>query len=345
MMNTPLYIFDPTVSDKLGRVRGAGRYLQVLKSTFPDAIFTHKIDNIPYESTFINPFFEFLKPPLSRKRIAKKQVAVIHDLIPLKYPHKFPAGIRGTINIFTNKFTLGNYDAIITDSDTSKKDIQHILYVPEQNIVVAYPTLQELFFSPPPLLSSTQIRSAFHMNDTPYIMYVGDATWNKNLITMAQAVKEANVPCVVVGNIFTDSSKVRAHRTHPEQSEYIGFMDEIQHDKRFIKTGFIDDNILLSLYTHAAANILISRDEGFGYSFGEAAALHTPSILSDIPVLREISEGNALFADPQDYRSVAKAITSVMNDHFIRNEVGHAAYQSAQRFHVSRFKQSLTGLL
>ena len=162
---------------------------------------------------------------------------------------------------------------------------------------------------------------------------------------MAQAIKEANVPCVVVGNIFTDSSKVRTHRTHPEQSEYIGFMDEIQHDKLFIKTGFIDDDVLLSLYTHAAANILISRDEGFGYSFGEAATLHTPSILSDIPVLKEISEGNALFADPQDYHSVSKAITSVMNDHFIRNEVSNAAYQSAQRFHNSRFKQSLSGLL
>ena len=344
-MNTPLYIYDPTASDKLGNVRGAGRYLQVLKLAFPDATFVSDITKVPYECTFVNPFFEFLKAPLITKRIARKQIAVIHDLIPLKYPHKFPAGIRGTFRIINNKMTLRMYDGIITDSEASKHAITQILNIAEQNIHTAYPPIHDHFFNPPALPLREDILKLYAIPDKPYLIYVGDATWNKNLIAMAEGIKEANVSCVVVGNVFTDSSHLRAHRTHPEHGEYTGFMDITQHDKRFIRTGFVNDITLLALYTYATANILVSRDEGFGYSFGEAAALHTPSVLSDIPVCREISEGNALFADPQDYHSIAKAIISITSDHFIRNEISNAAYQSAQRFHVSRFKQTLSELL
>ncbi len=344
-MNTPLYIYDPTASDKLGNVRGAGRYLQVLKLAFPGAAFVSDITKVPYESIFINPFFEFLKAPLITKRIAKKQIAVIHDLIPLKYPHKFPAGIRGTFRIISNKMTLRIYDGVITDSEASRHDITHILNIPEQNIHIAYPPIHDHFFHPPALPPREEILKQYGIPDKPYLIYVGDATWNKNLIAMAGAIKEANITCVIVGNVFTNGSHLRTHRTHPEHREYIGFMDEIQHDKRFIKTGFVDDITLLALYTYATANILVSRDEGFGYSFGEAAALHTPSILSDIPVFREVSEGNAAFADPSDHHSIAKAIHMIATDNFMRNELAAAGYQSAMRFSTSAFNKSLEGLL
>ena len=79
------------------------------------------------------------------KRVAKKQIAVIHDLIPLKYPGHFPAGIRGSINVFLNNLALKNYDLIVTDSAASKKDIVQILKIDESRVKVIYPTLPEVF--------------------------------------------------------------------------------------------------------------------------------------------------------------------------------------------------------
>jgi hypothetical protein len=149
---TQVLCFDPTASDSQSKVRGVGRYLQILKENFPDWTFSNKLQVESYKlQVFLNPFFNFLQPPiwtgldlslqriLSGRRIAKKQIAVIHDLIPLKYPSKFPAGLRGNFNIFLNKLALKNYDLIVTDSEASKKDIVQILKISEEKVKVIYP--------------------------------------------------------------------------------------------------------------------------------------------------------------------------------------------------------------
>ena len=144
-----VFVYDPTASDKLSAARGVGRYLQILKENFPDWVFTNNltIEQFNNDSILINPFFNFLQPPLIRRRITNKQIAVIHDIIPLKYPSHFPAGIRGNINIFLNKLTLKNYDLIITDSEASKLDIVKILQIDEKKVRVTYPCLPKSFTS------------------------------------------------------------------------------------------------------------------------------------------------------------------------------------------------------
>src|SRR3989338_703841 len=98
-----IYCFDPTANDSLSNESGGGRYLQILKECFKDKwIFTDDL-RITTDSIFVNPFYNFLQKPLSLRRVAKKQIAVIHDLIPLKYPEHFPVGVKGKFNIFLNK--------------------------------------------------------------------------------------------------------------------------------------------------------------------------------------------------------------------------------------------------
>jgi len=90
------YVFDPTASDHLSRVRGIGRYLELLRETFEKDFRFVDFKNLPdlKKSILVNPFFNFLSPPLFMRKMAKKQIAIIHDLIPLKYGSHFPAGIR-----------------------------------------------------------------------------------------------------------------------------------------------------------------------------------------------------------------------------------------------------------
>ena len=142
-----VFVYDPTVSDNLSSVRGVGRYLQILKENFSEWIFSNNVTMKQWNKhdVFINPFFNFLQPPLTLKRLAQKQIAVIHDLIPLKYPSRFPAGIKGSIYILLNKLALKNYDLIITDSEASKTDIIQILNIKENKIRVIYPCLPRIF--------------------------------------------------------------------------------------------------------------------------------------------------------------------------------------------------------
>lgn len=135
-----IFVYDPTASDKLSTVRGVGRYMQILKENFPEWTFSNNLAMGQWnnETIFMNPFYNFLIPPITLKRIAHRQIAVIHDLIPLKYPSHFPVGIKGMIYILLNKLLLKNYDLIITDSEASKKDIIEKLKVKSQKVKILY---------------------------------------------------------------------------------------------------------------------------------------------------------------------------------------------------------------
>jgi glycosyltransferase involved in cell wall biosynthesis len=335
-------------------VRGIGRYLQILKENFSDWTFSNKLQVTGYKlQVFLNPFFNFLQKPVTLKKIAKKQIAVIHDLIPLKYPSKFPAGLRGNFNIFLNKLSLKNYDLIVTDSEASKKDIIQILKIPEEKVKVIYPCLPKIFKK----VSSSKyqvlrektkkekpLNTDYLLLNTNFCLYVGDATWNKNLVNLARAIKIANVTCVFVGKIFESFKTFHASRftfnfNHPWQKELKEFFQLIKDDKRFIFLGYVDDEDLIKLYQQAILNILPSRDEGFGFSYLEASSQGCPSILSDIPVFKEIAKDTAFFANPENPNDLADKIIELYFDKNRQKTLGDAAKKRSQFFSCKKFKK------
>jgi len=334
-MKSSVYIFDPTASDTQSKVRGVGRYLQILKENFPDWTFTKSVSSALHSQSpiLINPFFNFLQTPLVMKRVAEKQIAIIHDLIPFKYPKQFPIGIKGQINVFLNKLALKNYNRVITDSEASKKDIVRLLELPENKVTVIYPCLPNIFtnskFKTP--------NSKSGILNTKYCLYVGDATWNKNLMNLAKAIKILNVTCIFVGKVFENTQPV----DHPWQKEYKEFLEEIKDDKRFILNGFVSDKELIQLYKQAKVNVLLSRDEGFGFSYPEASSQKCPSVLADIPVLHEISNDQALFANPNDPHDIANAIGEFYWNDEKRNLIGTKAFERTKQFSSSVFKKEL----
>ncbi|MCL4375086.1 glycosyltransferase family 4 protein [Patescibacteria group bacterium] len=378
-MSVAVVVYDPTINDPLSRVRGVGRYLQILRENFPDWTFTDNCSLITHNSTFINPFFSLLKPPLAMKRMAKKQIAVIHDLIPLKYPSHFPIGLKGSLNVFLNKMVLRNYDAVITDSEHSKKDIVAILKIKPEKVKVIYPCLPRIFvngltdsprFVPPSGTSRGERVSELksRLPDSKFCLYVGDATWNKNLVNLAKAVKLANVNCVLVGKVFEraiggpsgrdpDSAQRSEHwregnlgqnllrASHAWQKELRDFLYAVHNDKRFHFLGYISDEELINIYRKAAVNLLVSRDEGFGFSYVEAAFQAVPSLLSDIPVFREIAGPAAFYCLPDDPKTIARQIAAIFSDSTKATAMGQTAKRRVARMTNSQFTQSLRRLV
>ncbi|PIU37310.1 hypothetical protein COT02_01555 [Candidatus Roizmanbacteria bacterium CG07_land_8_20_14_0_80_34_15] len=389
-----VFIYDPTSSDKLSSVRGIGRYLQILKENFANEfefVNNETMKQLNNDCVFINPFLNFLQPPLTLKRIARKQIAVIHDLIPLKYPSHFPPGIKGSIYILLNKLVLKNYDLIITDSEASKADIINILHIREDKIKVIYPCLPDSFINPKSEIrnpkqflnfqnSNFEFVSSFDIRASNFCVYVGDATWNKNLVNLAKAIKIADVNCVFVGKVFENltvddrrlkvgvedrKSKIEKNQSstfnhqplssiihplssnlhHPWQNELNEFNEITKNDKRFIFPGFVPDSELIKLYEQASFNILPSRDEGFGFSYLEAANFGCPSLLSDIPVLREISDGKAIFFDQKDPQNIANKIKEINSDKNLRNKIGADAKKRSQYFSGKKFREEIRSVL
>lgn len=335
-MPKSVFIYDPTLNDPLSKARGIGRYLEILRENFSDVwTFTDNLKSIPADAVFINPFFNFLRPPLVLKRVAKKQIAIIHDLIPLKYSKHFPVGIRGKLNIFLNKLALRNYDVIVTDSKASKKDILEILKIDKNKVNLIYPCLPGIFIN-------SKLNSEISNLDSKFCIYVGDATWNKNLVNLAKAIKMVNVTCVFVGAIFKSPEKIN----HPWQKELNEFLALTQNDKRFKFAGFVKDYELIKLYQQARVNILISQDEGFGFSYLEAASQMCPSILSDIPVLREISDDKgALFVKPQGPNEIANTIGEIYFNDEKKESLSFQALNRSKSFNSKLFIKSFSQLL
>jgi len=335
-------VLDPTANDKLSRVRGVGRYLQTLHENFSEEFtFIDKVKNVPQNALFINPFFNFFKPPLAMRRIAEKQVAVIHDMIPFKYSKQFPIGLKGWMYLLLNRPALNTYDLIITDSLASKKDIVEQLEMDEARVQVVYPTIQKAYFASE---QSGDFSLPQNLQPFSYFIYVGDATWNKNIVTIAKALQSADATGVFVGKVFTQEFSQKA-LNNPWMAELNEFLEITKGDKRFIFPGFVSDDMLRLLYQKAIANLLISRDEGFGLSFTEAAACKTPTIAAFTSVQQEISQEAALFAPPENPKKIVEALHTLNGDRDARDELAAKAYTRSLDFRPEVFRHRFLEVL
>lgn len=69
-------------------------------------------------------------------------------------------------------------------------------------------------------------------------------------------------------------------------------------DRTIIDTSMRTEGEMRWLYTHADLFVTPSLKEGFGYTPIEAAVLKTPVLVSDIPTLREVTQGKLETFDP-----------------------------------------------
>ncbi len=320
-----IYIYSQGGSEH----RGIGRYMKSLLSVIPGSRLETDLSKLSSEDTLIIPSWNYLTVPIITKKYCQNQILCILDLIPLAFPDNFPIGIRGKFQLWKNKKYLKFFDKIVTISHHSKSEIIRLLGVEEGIIEVIYPTLEPIFWENK--VDSNQANN-FPQN---YFLYVGDVNWNKNLVNLAKAIKHANVKCIFVGKIFERVKNIKSQieldaylweLRHIEQNSLKEFAKISWGDKRFNFAGYISDSELVSLYDNAVANILVSQDEGFGYSFFEAGARGCPSLVSNIDIFHETAgQGGAFFVDSHDFLDIANQIKHITENTQAREAVSKAA--------------------
>lgn len=349
-------IYDPSGDDTLGTLRGGGRIVKILRENIGEhARFVTNLSHVSHDDTLLIPLWRPFKKPLLSRRIAQKQILMLFDAIPLKYPQHFPVGIKGRWWLFQNTRSLGIYDEIVTISEAAKDDIVEYLGFDADRIHVIYPTSSAVFFDKKS--KRKQISQSYSLPKGPFSVYVGDTNWNKNLPTLAQAIIKADIKAVFVGKAFTVINDLRTKDAedvqdffatdevinHPEQRDFKNFVKLTLHDdEHFYFPGYIPDEDMIHLFKKATCNMLVSREEGFGLSYLEAASQGCPSVLSDIPVFREVAGSAALYANPENSNDIAKAIKSM---HKKRDAVGAAALKRSQRYVPATFASGLLKVL
>ncbi len=89
--------------------------------------------------------------------------------------------------------------------------------------------------------------------------------------------------------------------------------------------------------------ILSSTHEGFGIAVAEAMAVGLPLILSDIPVLQEVTSGNAYFFNPADQNSLLKVLSSINSDKSKLKGMSVLGREISQAFRKDLYMKTLSG--
>jgi glycosyltransferase involved in cell wall biosynthesis len=112
-------------------------------------------------------------------------------------------------------------------------------------------------------------------------------------------------------------------------------------------TGFVPEPEKLRLLRGAWVHVLTSPKEGWGISVLEAAACGTTTVASDSPGLRDsVIDGETGFLVPHnDVTALAKRIGQVLDDAHLRERLGQAARQFADRHTWERAADEMEAFL
>jgi len=288
----------------------------------PDKLDLSDYDLIHYQK--YNPYLsKFKKMP---KKL--KVVVTIHDLIYLIYPKHYPSGLRGKLNFIKSKKFLGDCDAIITISETSKKDIVRFLGVNSEKVHVIRLAAPD-FYKPIndiKRLEKTRVKFALPHE---FALYVGDVNYNKNLLVLAKACKLSNIKLVMVGKSLKEEN---VNLKHPELREFKKFLELYKDDKDILRLGFVENSELVDIYNLADFYISTARYEGFDLNCLQAFKCKLPVIASKIQVHKEILEDGCLYAKTDSPEDFADKINSIQTNKKLRNELSEKGLKIQARY-------------
>ena len=147
--------------------------------------------------------------------------------------------------------------------------------------------------------SAEAARRLLAAGDRPVALAVGAHLPHKNLsglLAGLAALPAPERPLLAIAGQGTDDGELA------REAAALGVEDDVR------LLGAVDRGTLEDLY--AAATLLISPTlhEGFGLPILEAMVRGVPVACSDLPVLREVAGDDAVYLDPHDPRSIARAL-------------------------------------
>lgn len=298
------------------RMRGTGVYtknlidaLQKYERKLSYTFFT-RVTDIPKNTDVVHyPFFDpfFLTLPFPKPI---PTVVTVHDLIPLIFPDKFPAGVRGTFKWQLQRLSLGRAAAVVTDSHRSKKDIMRIMGKPSSwvHVVPLAPSVHYTQVTSTSVLA--EARNRYHLPER-YVLYVGDVNWNKNVSGLIKAWKyvrekypKIESKLVLVGSAFTNLEI-------PETRAIVQLIETLGVGGSVIRPGFVRNEDMTAVYSQASCVVLPSWYEGFGFPVLEAFESGVPVVATNRGSVPEIA-GPARMIDPSNPDDIASAIVDML---------------------------------
>ena len=321
--------------------RGIGQYtallVESLKTYDQKNTYVYFSDKLNARVDIVHyPFFDLFQPTLKIINNTKT-ILTVHDLIPLKYPKKFPSGIRGKIAWWRQKNTLKKINAVITDSLASARDIHAFTNIPKDKIhVVPLAVSKEYKHLSASEISKLDLKK-YDLSQN-FILYVGDINWNKNIPGLLKAFsklvkdsKFSDFQLVLVGSAFLKSNLV-------EVQELNKIISSEKIEEKVKKVGYVPLKELVGIFNLASLYVQPSFDEGFGLSPLEALSCGTLVVSSSCGSLPEVVGKAGEYFDPAKQVEIVEVMKKVLEYSAItRNEKIEKGLQQAALFSAKEF--------
>lgn len=316
------------------KVRGVGFYLKNLKDALIKSdkrnnyIFFRSKNEIPENINLIHyPYFDPFSLSLPSERI-DQIIVTVHDLTPLKFPKLFPSGIKGKVKWLVQRKRLQKVKAIITDSLASKEDIMSLVGVSKERVHVVCLAAPEHFVKLKSGEWQKEIRSKYKLPEK-FVLYVGDATPNKNLPRLIEAIKQINIPLVMVGKAIAEPAQ---NPSNAWNKDLVVVQQQIKNNNLLFTLGFVPDDDLVKLYNIATCLVMPSLYEGFGLPVLEAMQSGCSVITSKEGSLPEVADNAAYFVDAYSIESIANGIKTVCEDTELQKDLSEKGIKQAKKF-------------
>lgn len=293
------------------------------KKSFKRIIEEQLVLPFKYNDCDLVHFIDYSSPILS---ISKPFITTIHDLSFYKYPDTFLWGSRKIKNILT-PLSIKRSAKIIADSENTKEDILNYFPDAKGKVCVIYPG-KPSYERVEDEKSIESVKMKYNIKDK-YILFVGSLEPRKNLInlikafnTIADEVKDLKL--VIVGKIGWLYDRI---------------FDELKYSNnrdRIVITGYVPDEYMPYIYSGAEALVYPSFYEGFGLPPLEAMCCGTPVIVSNISSLPEVVGNAGVYCNPNNIKSIADAIISVVNDKNMQESLKLKGLKQSQKFNWSK---------
>ncbi len=244
-------------------------------------------------------------------------VVTLHDLQYLAYPEYFSATKRHYLNA-TQGRSLARAHRVMAISEFTRTQAIEQFGLDPGKVVVVPPVLD---LPPPPDDAERRaVRKTFDLA-RDFVLYPAATYPHKNHLTLVRAFAKTcadrDVDLVLTGATGAGAWG-SAHSTSAQINALSGSLGV---ETRVRQLGYVSRRQLGALYAEAAMVAFPSRFEGFGLPVVEAMALGCPVVAAEATALPALVGGAGLLVDPDDVDGWAAAMSNVLDDSALRQQL------------------------
>lgn len=255
-------------------------------------------------------------------------IITVHDLILLIVRGPY-LGPTSWMWMKFHRSAARRASAVITVSNSTKRDVMHLWNIPEKNIRTVYEGVDERYApdADPEDISIVNTKCGL---DCPYFLYIGGFDPRKNIGNMLVGFKRFLIRNGPTHKLLLCGDTKGFEDYLNDEIEQLGIREHV------VTPGFLPDSDLPAFYRNATALLFVSTYEGFGLPLLESMACGTPVITAENSSIPEIAGAFALYVDPLEPLEIAEGMQMLAGDEALRNRLVDGGLERSKRFTWSK---------